>query len=250
MNPKIYQSGIHFGEEKIIIGNDRSGVIYFSGCHLKCSFCYTPETSKLKLGTESTNLVKDFCSLMEKGAKNLNLITVTHIWPTVKSSLIEFKKIHPKTPIVLKVSGMQGKNLAQSMLDQADVVVFDYKFALKESALRYNLPECYPLLTREAIAQSGTPTFQDGKLIKGALVRHLVMPNELDNSKAVLKNLREIDFKGPINLMTRYFDPTRKKIIESLSDEELLLLLNHLTGHTGLILVNGKALKEKYNVAV
>jgi putative pyruvate formate lyase activating enzyme len=114
MSVRILHSGIHFGEEGVVWGNDRSGMVVFSGCHLSCSFCYTPEASQLNLGENFT--AEEFKNLLAKllaeGARNINLISPTHTWSVIESVLEKFKEgAGKKIPLLLKFSGFESPAL-------------------------------------------------------------------------------------------------------------------------------------------
>jgi putative pyruvate formate lyase activating enzyme len=223
---RIYKSGIHFGEEPFLQGNDRSGMINFSGCRLACRSCYTPETSQQFLGEDfsSERFLELLFQLVQRGAKNINLITPSHIWSSLEQPLQDFKeKTSESIPILLKLGGSEPVRLLQSMTSVADILVIDFKVWSAESALREHLPTCYGETTLKGVKFAAElsplqihPTTH--QIQKGILVRHLLLPSTPLDTKAILYQLRSIHFPGPINLMTRFVDPVRKTLHQTPPD--------------------------------
>jgi putative pyruvate formate lyase activating enzyme len=244
-NIRIYKSGIHFGEEPIIAGNEKSGMINFSGCHLRCNFCYTKEASFLNQGTDYTE--ESFNHLLEslthQSAKNLNFISPTLAWPAIEKSL---KNYSAKVPLILKISGYENKRYIESMRAHCDIWVPDFKVVSEKAALSVNLPKNYGAVTLKAIQsmmKSHNEIIYDAenKVLRGIIVRHLVMPNYEAEAHAVIESLKAIDFKGYFNLMTNFIDPKSKKLmkanakdINAISDKikntSIKLLINGLQG--------------------
>ncbi len=244
---KIYKSGIHLGEEKIVEGNQSSGMITFTGCHLACNFCYTPETSVHNIGTDYTadaftRLVEE---LVMRGARNLNLISPTHFWPSLSRPLMKLKLNYGRLlPLVLKISGYEGPETIHGMASLGDVIVPDFKVYSGESAGKVNLPQTYGKTAQRSIElfikTHGFSHYNDsGKLTHGLLVRHLMMPGFLEDSLDVVRALAEIKYTGYLNLMTYYIDPRARQVTNANPDE--VLLLSTAAEQAGMkIMVNGK----------
>jgi len=230
----VYKSGIHTGEERAVPGNDRSGMVFFSGCHLACNFCYTPETSVQRLGDVLTpsQFQARLEGLIAQGAKNLNLISPTHLWGAIETSLSNVRTYYPNTPIVLKVSGYESRGMVRRMTRLADVFVPDFKVFHTEMAQQAGLPPNYGTVASQAIramARSRT-----------TLVRHLMMPNAVEDSKAVVAALIGMGFKGHLNLMTHFIHPKLGLKIASPFDVEDLRACGTAAGMQ--VLVNGKTM--------
>lgn len=218
---KIYRSGIHMGEERLIQGNDASGMIVFSGCHLRCQFCYTPETSRAKQGFfydphEFGTLLRE---LVRRGARNINLISPSHVWLAIRGELFSFREsFYGKIPIILKVSGYESERVAQDMSSLADVIVPDFKVWNKAVALENTLPPNYGPTSLNALRiwmrSHNPPQFMDERMVRGLLVRHLVMPRYSEDSKSVLLALQTLQYRGPLNLMTNFIN-TGQGILEN-----------------------------------
>lgn len=218
-NIRIYKSGIHLGEESIISGNEKSGMINFSGCHLRCNFCYTKEASFLNQGTDYTeetfnNLLE---SLTHKSAKNLNFISPTLAWPTIEKSLKNYKA---KVPLILKISGYENMRYIESMRAHCDIWVPDFKVMSEKAAQAVDLPKNYGAVTLKAIQsmmKSHNEIIYDehNKVLKGIIVRHLLMPNYPSEAFAVITALKTIGFIGYLNIMTNFIDPKSKKLVKA-----------------------------------
>lgn len=243
---KIFKSGVHLGEEKLIAGNSRAGMIVFSGCHLSCSFCYTPETSVYAIGSEYED--EDFLlllrQLMNKGAQNINLISPTHVWNQIEDTLIEFKKeTGGKLPIVIKASGYETRSLLSRMASVGDLFIPDFKVESEIAATHFNLPRDYGKVTlwgiRALMQSHGASQYDaEGKLRRGILVRHLVLPGFAADSQRVIHALGKINFSGYVNLMTRFVDPVKRILIPAPASD--ILALVHIAESRGIgVLING-----------
>lgn len=244
---RVYNSGIHLGEEKLVAGNQNSGMVNFSGCHLACSFCYTPETSKLNLGREvsATEFLRIVDELVTRGARNLNLISPTHLWGSLAGPLLKVRlKYGRLLPIVLKITGYESLNIVDSMASLADVFVPDYKVFGEKEALSVNLPRNYGEFTRDAIRRMMKTHLQShfneyGQLTHGMLVRHLMMPGYLEDSLRVVEELKSLQYTGHINFLTYFINPQSKRITNANPcDVQLVTLSAQVAGMKPL--VNGR----------
>lgn len=242
---RIYKIGMHFGEEPVVVGNDRSGMINFSGCHLSCTFCYTPETSVRREGTDydPAQLPVLVDKLVADGAKNLNLISPTHVFRWIAPELGRVRaKYGNSLPLVLKVSGYESLAMANEFRI-ADVLVPDFKVFGAHLAHQVGLPADYGTKAQEFIAalmKTHVPQFgADGNLHRGILVRHLLMPGAFADSQEVVKRLSEIGYRGYVNFMTRFIDPKRRKLFTANSENVSELVETAQTA--GMVaLVDGK----------
>lgn len=238
---KIYHYGLHRGEERIVVGNSRAGMINFSGCHLRCNFCYTPETSVDKQGTRFS--ADDFSALLEKlekaGAQNINLISPTHLWPLLRPALA----LQGQLPLVLKISGYESPGLIESMAELASVFVPDFKVWGEAAASDVNLPRNYGKVALRALETMMKSHFtvqeSNGALKRGILLRHLLMPGFTEDSLQVVAALREVGFAGHLNLMTYFIDP-RSHALMSADAATVDRLREACQGAPFRILLNGK----------
>jgi len=251
---KVYRAGLHLGEENLIEGNRNSGMINFSGCHLNCHFCYTPETSKEWKGSDySPETFVELChDLVRRGARNLNLISPTQFFPLLAEPLKVLRhRYGTLLPIVLKISGYESQPIIDLMVLTADVFVPDFKVWDEKLALQVGLPQRYGTFALSAISRMmethGSPQYSENhKLSRGILVRHLLMPNATEDSFQVLNHLGNIGYSGAINLMTYFYDPRNKKVSNA-SPQDLTLLTHHAQSLGMQVLVNGK-LNHPYQI--
>lgn len=244
-NIVVYKSGLHMGEEKWVVGNQQSGMVYFSGCHLSCDFCYTPETSRDNLGKHYDR--KAFYILLEdlirRGARNINLVSPTHIWREVQPVLEQLCASY-KIPLLLKTSGYEGPKTLCRMAQLAHVFVPDFKVWHPESAKRVGLPQNYGSRSVSALAEilktHGSMRWnEEGYLVHGVLVRHLLMPGFFEDSVSVVEQLGTLAYRGLVNFMTYFIEPVKKTLIQASPREiEILCLMAQSFGMTPL--VNGK----------
>lgn len=205
---RVLRAGIHGGEEPIVVGNDRAGLVVFSGCHLSCSFCYTPETSVHRLGIDVDR--EAFAAMLSKlaaiGAGNINLISPTHVWSAIEPVLVQFRTISD-LPMVLKFSGFESPRLIQRFAKLADVLVPDFKVFGQDEAVSVSLPASYGKIAENAMAEmikthGGCEWNAEGKMTRGMIVRHLLMPGFETDSEQVIAALARAGYRGHLNLMT------------------------------------------------
>lgn len=213
---RILKAGIHSGEEALVQGNERAGMVVFSGCHLSCRFCYTPETSRTFQGTDYTPeaFSEILVRLLALGARNINLISPTHVWNEIEPVLRAFKEGPGKEiPLILKFSGFEPARLIQRFAEVADVLVPDFKVASPEVARTEGLPASYGEVAARALAEMlrthAATAMEGGRMRRGIIVRHLLMPGYSDDSARVLELLHAAGYRGYLNLMTCFLCPTR-----------------------------------------
>lgn len=241
---KIHRYGIHKGEEPGVVGNDRAGMVVFAGCHLRCSFCYTPEAAFQAQG-ERLDLGRVFEFLHSRGAGNLNLITPSHVWNDIRGPLREFRRKHPGFPVVLKVSGYEGLRLAKEMSELADVIVMDFKVFHETSALAVNLPRNYARVATKFLERvlENLPTIQSetGEIRQGIVVRTLWQPALPDEAISIGQVLEQLRFDGAWNLMRFFVDGHRLKTAPA----EWTGVLQRRYGSTFEIWKDGRRVKER-----
>lgn len=245
---KIYKAGLHLGEESLIEGNHSSGMINFSGCHLSCHFCYTPETSREWQGKEYSQ--EEFAALcrdlIRRGARNLNLISPTQFFANLHAPLSEVKSQFARLlPIVLKISGYESMPVLNAMAEVTDVFVPDFKVWDERLAKELGLPQRYGSIARSAIehlmqTHGEKSVTETGKISHGILIRHLLMPGAIDDSFAVVDQLGRIGYQGAINFMTYFYDPKSKRVSNA-GPADVSLLVGHALSFGMEVLVNGKA---------
>lgn len=244
---RVFRSGLHLGEERIVEGNHNSAMITFSGCHLSCHFCYTPETSVDGIGVDYTP--QGFSALIDelvtRGARNLNLISPSHVWGLIRPSLLRFRETYGRRiPLILKTSGYEKEALLKSFAPLADVFVPDFKAWSTRVAESVGLPGDYGLVARDAIQRlqvthGRTLYNEEGRLSHGILVRHLLMPGCFGDSLEVIEALADIKFQGYLNLMTYFIDTATRRVLNA-NPAEVDSLALAARGAGMKVLVNGR----------
>ena len=222
---KVALASLHYFEEPCISGEKGSGTVFFSNCNMKCKFCQNYKISAEGKGKEITieELADTFFDLQEKGANNINLVT-----PTIYAyQIIEAIKIAKgkglRIPIVYNSNGYESVETLKRLEGHIDVYLPDLKYYYDDMALEYSGIKNYFKYATEAIKemyrQVGYPEFDENGLIqKGLIIRHLVLPNNIENSKQVLNWIKEnIDKKVYVSIMAQYFPCYKAKEMEKLN---------------------------------
>ncbi|MEG1509380.1 MAG: radical SAM protein [Clostridia bacterium] len=204
---KIGWYGAHFGEEPIISGANGSGAIFFSGCNLKCKFCQNYEISKALNGYQisAKQLADIFKELEDKNVNNINLVTATHFLPQI---LQAFEIYMPKIPIVYNCSGYEKVESLKKLEGIVDIYLPDFKYSDNVLAQRLSCCNNYFEVCASAILemkrQQPQSVVKGGVMQKGLIVRHLVLPNHLDNTFGVLEWLQRNLPNDYISVMSQY----------------------------------------------
>lgn len=207
-NVKINKVMLHKWEEPVISDGDGSGAIFFSNCSLKCVFCQNYEISHLGSGQEITinQLAEIFKDLENKGANNINLVSPTHYTKQIMQALDIYK---PKIPIVWNTSGYEKVETIKMLKDYVDIYLTDIKYVDENISLKYSGAKDYFKYCSDAVIQmrknQPEDIIKDGLMKKGLIVRHLVLPNNLTDSKKVIDFIyKSLGNKTIISLMSQY----------------------------------------------
>ena len=193
---RIARSALHFWEEPPISGERGSGAIFFTGCPLRCVFCQNHEISQEGFGIEVTigRLAQMMLELQGQGALNINLVTPLHYAPHVREAVLRARESGLSLPIVCNTSGYERREVVRAMADVVDIWLTDFKYASPEVAGRLSAVRDYPTVAEAALAEmldslrraGGLSMAEDGSMRRGIIVRHLVLPGQVDDSLAVL----------------------------------------------------------------
>ena len=188
MQPIVARAGLHMWEEPCISGTHGSGTVFFSGCNLHCVFCHFDISCK-GFGKEITieRLQEIYQELIAKGAHNINLVTPTHFTEAVLKSL---EKPLP-VPVVYNTSGFETQDTLRRLKGKVQIYLPDLKYSDDVAAIKYsNAPYYFRIATdaiKEMYRQVGDYELdENGLLKKGVVIRHLILPGMLDNSKRVI----------------------------------------------------------------
>ena len=190
------RAALHFWEEPCISGTEGSGAVFFSGCTLRCVFCQNHEIAAGAVGKPVTEerLSRIFLELQEEGANNINLVTATQFLPTVIPALQHAKEMGLTIPIVYNTGGYEKVEILRLLEGLVDIWLPDCKYQSTKLSGRYSRAADYPETVKTALAemvrQVGAPLFdRRGMMKKGVIVRHLVLPGCVSDSKDVLEYL-------------------------------------------------------------
>lgn len=202
----------HFGEEPPLVGRHGSGTIFLTHCNLRCIFCQNYDISHQGQGTQvtSSDLARTMIRLQEMGCHNINFVTPTHYAPQIISSLPEAIEMGLRLPIVYNCSGYESLEVIQLLDGIVDIYMPDIKFMDEKSAERYSKAPDYPRVIKEVLKEmhrqvGDLKMNSSGIAERGLLIRHLVMPNGVASSEAVLKFIaQEISVHSYVNIMAQY----------------------------------------------
>lgn len=208
---KIARVGLHHFEEPCLSGERGSGTIFFSGCNLRCLFCQNFEISHGGKGLEVSEkqLVSLMLYLQDSGAHNINLVTPSNYTNLLKDTL-KIAKPQLKIPIVWNSSGYETVQNLKKLDGLVDIYLPDFKYSDDDLAWQYSHAKGYRKVAFDAISemrrQQPADLFgDDGMMQKGVIVRHLVLPGALENTKGVLQDISSIDDTMYVSLMGQYF---------------------------------------------
>lgn len=194
---QVARASLHMWEEPCISGTSGSGTVFFTGCNLKCVFCQNHAIAVGHKGrsVSQTQLSDLFLMLQEKGAHNINLVTPSHYIPGIAKAL-ELSKSHGLTiPVVYNTGGYDSVSSLKLLDGLVDIYLPDFKYVSSSLSQKYSHAADYYEVTKLSLAemyrQVGNPVFDEsGDLMrKGIVVRHLLLPGCLEDSKAVIRYL-------------------------------------------------------------
>ncbi len=231
---KIARAALHFWEEPCISGKNGSGTIFFSNCNLKCVYCQNHHISTGGFGEEITiERLSDIClELQNKKAHNINLVTPTHYVPSIIKGIKKAKDQGLNIPIVYNTSTYETIETIRILENIVDVYLPDLKYYDDNLAKKYsNIKDYFETATRnirEMYNQVGKPVFKDNIMQKGIIVRILLLPEHLEDTKKIIKYLYdEYHDDIYISIMNQYtpikkhkqFPNLNKKVEEKEYDE-------------------------------
>ena len=207
---RVARAAPHYGEEPCISGTRGSGAVFFAGCPLGCVYCQNYDLSRGREGTavSGERLAEIFRELEDRGVHNLNLVTGTPFVPQILKAL---EMAAPSIPVVWNTSGYETPETVRALAERVSVFLPDMKYALPEPARRYSRAGDYPEIAaaaiREMVRVTGPwETDDDGLLRRGVLIRHLVLPGQIENTRRVIRWAAETFAPGEVlfSLMAQY----------------------------------------------
>ncbi len=219
----------HDFEEPCISGVGKntksSGTIFFSNCNLRCVFCQNYEISQQGKGKEITTkrLAEIMLEQQAKNVNNINLVTPTMYIMQIIEAIKQAKNMGLKIPIIYNSNGYENTEALKLLEGYIDVYLPDLKYYSNELAIKYsNAPNYFEIATKaikEMYRQVGSPKFDEyGIIQKGVIIRHLILPNYVQNTKRILKWIKEnMEDDVYISIMAQYFPTYKAKEFEKLN---------------------------------
>ena len=203
----LARADLHMWEEPVISYKNGSGAVFFSGCNMGCVFCQNRNISIGRQGKYiSENRLREiFSELIKKGAENINLVTPTH-YTAELAPLLDGITV----PVVWNSSAYENIDSLRLLENKVDIFLPDFKFAFSETAKKYASAPDYPEKAKAAIIemfrQRGKYVIKNGKMQSGVIIRHLILPENLENTYAVIDWIADNFKKGDVlfSLMSQY----------------------------------------------
>lgn len=206
--------GPHFGEEKVLVGRNGSGTIFFGYCNMRCVFCQNCELSFGGEGEIVSN--EDLAKMMLNiqnyyRCHNINLVTPTHFVPHILEALFLAAERGLELPLVYNCGGYERLETLHLLDGVIDIYMPDFKYHFIERGIKYSKIKDYPEKVKAALKEmdrqvGGLQTDKRGIAYRGLLIRHLVMPGGLEDTKEVLKFIKnELSPDCLVNLMDQYY---------------------------------------------
>jgi putative pyruvate formate lyase activating enzyme len=206
--------GLHFGEEPPISGTKGSGTVFFAGCNLRCVFCQNHQISQEFQQFQPRTLTIDelaseMLRLQEAGAHNINFVSPSHMIFQMADAIRAAKEKGLVLPIVYNTNGYDSVDALQQIRGLVDIYLPDIKYMDNSLGKRYSAVRDYstviPGVLREMLDQVGHFEVDDeGIAQRGLLVRHLVLPGQLDNSRECLRFLADLSPNIFVSIMSQY----------------------------------------------
>ena len=223
--PKVSMASLHFWEEPCISGELGSGAVFFSNCNLSCVFCQNYKISHEGFGNEVSieKLSNIFLDLQNQRALNINLVSATQYIPQVAEALLLAKKSGLNIPVVYNTNGYESVEALRILEGLVDVYLPDLKYYNNKYACEYSsAPDYFTHATKailEMYTQVGIPRYNDDGIIqKGLIIRHLLLPGMVEDSKKVLRWIKDnLPIEIPISIMAQYTPVYKAKSIKGIN---------------------------------
>ena len=239
----VAKSMLHQWEEPALAGKNGSGAVFFGGCTLRCRYCQNAAISGGPVGKQmnSAQLRSLFEDLIAQGAENIDLVTPTHFLPTILPAL------EPKlpVPVVYNCGGYERVETLRELEGKVDIYLPDLKYAdARLAGALSGAPDYFPTATaaiREMVRQTGPVQWEGDRVVRGTIIRHLILPGFVDNSLRVLDWIGEQFAPGEVlvSLMRQYTPmgglgaPLNRRVTDEEYDAVLSwMYLNDLEGFT------------------
>ena len=207
----------HHGEEPPLSGTSGAGTIFFSSCNLGCIYCQNYQISHQACGREldALALAEVMLDLQKRGCHNVEPVTPTPQMPLIMEALFDARERGLQIPFVYNCGGYEDPQIIRMLDKMVDIYLPDFKYGLEEDGVNFSAAPEYPRFAvdslQEMVRQVGAElVMENGIAQKGVIVRHLVLPGRLENSRAVFRLIKkEISTSVPISLMSQYTPTAR-----------------------------------------
>ena len=208
----VSSANLHYGEEPVLVGRGGSGTIFFTCCNLKCVFCQNYDISQLDYGrpVEEKELMRIMLTLQDRGAENINLVTPTHQAAQIFQAVSQARGRGLQLPIVYNCGGYENPEFLRELDGLVQIYMPDFKYGNDQAGLKYSGVSEYYTWCRKALVEmhrqvGDLQTDHRGVATRGLLVRHLVLPNSLADSRKVIDFLvSSISRATYLNIMDQY----------------------------------------------
>jgi len=202
----------HFGEEPPLVGFHGSGTIFLTHCNLRCVFCQNYDISHIGRGhiTTSSEMANYMLRLQKMGCHNINFVTPTHYLPQIVASLPEAIDSGLKVPLVFNCGGYESLEVIRLLQGIIDIYMPDVKYADGRVAKKYSMSPDYPDVIKKVLLEmyrqvGNLKTNQDGIVERGLLIRHLIIPENLAGTEALMEFIAtDISKDSYVNIMAQY----------------------------------------------
>ena len=255
---KVARAALHMWEEPPISGEKGSGTVFFSHCPLKCVYCQNREISSGGDGLEISQdrLCEIFFELKEKGAHNINLVSPTQYTDDIISAIKMAKLKGFDLPFVYNTSGYERVETLARLKGLVDIYLTDFKYMSQMAAKRYSNAADYPNVAKAALCemmrQQPKCIFESEKLKKGVIVRHLVLPNNIGESKDIIDAFYDICGNNAYLSLMRQYTPPKDcifpEIARPVTEAEYNEVVNYalMCGIKKMFLQDGESVSESF----
>ncbi len=209
---QVCSFGPHHGEERPLSGRRGSGTIFFARCNLRCVYCQNADISQVSAGqaVNARQLGEIMLDLQRRGCHNINFVSPSHILPQILAGVLFAARQGLRIPLVYNTGGYDSIEMLALLEGVVNIYMPDMKYGDEAAGRKYSLVQDYPQVNQQAVLamqrQVGDLQINEaGIATRGLLVRHLVLPDEIANSEAVLMFLaQKVSKKVYLNIMAQY----------------------------------------------
>lgn len=221
---EVGRAMLHHWEEPCISGKNGSGTVFFSHCTLGCVYCQNRAISRRQSNAVYVNensLARTFINLENQGANNINLVTATHYTPTICKAIDIARENGLKIPVLLNCGGYEKVSTIKMLEGKVQIYLPDFKYYSCYYSEKYSKAEDYREIAEQAIdemvRQTGKPVFDaNGMLKSGTIIRHLMLPDMLGDTKQVLRKIAEKWSDNVLVSLMRQYTPFDMSIYSEL----------------------------------